>query len=309
MNAQPVTLTFAGIPFGSWTFAFRIWIAVVVALYAGFWLQLDAASSAAITVSILAVPTRGQALEKAAFRLIGTIIGVAASIVLVAIFSQTRDLLLVAFAGWVGVCIYAAGLWDGNRAYAAVLSGYTVALVAITQIDTPHQVFYTGVQRGAAIAVGIGALAFVNDLLVAPDRHPDLAAQLGHLHRRVRDYAKAIVQHSTRDAMTGVQLMREIAALRSEITSLATESSSGAARSAAARSTVVALIAELHAMRLLNALPAASESAIQYGLISALEHSGHEHSAIAQPYPLAPLTGRSRNCCDTTAKCAILSPR
>jgi uncharacterized membrane protein YccC len=218
-----------------------------VALYTGFWLQLDEVSSSAITVAILAVPTRGQALEKAAFRLIGTIIGVAASIVMVAMLSQTRDLLLVAFAGWVGVCIYAAGLGNGNRAYAAVLWGYTVALVAITQIDTPHQVFDTGVQRGAAIAVGISALAFVNDLLVAPDRHAGLAAQITHLHRRVRDYAKAIVQHSTSDATTAVHLMREIVALRSEITSLATESSSGAARSVAARSTIVALIAELHA--------------------------------------------------------------
>jgi uncharacterized membrane protein YccC len=286
-NAQPVTLTFAGIPFGSWTFAFRTWIAVVVALYTGFWLQLDEASSSAITVAILAVPTRGQALEKAAFRLIGTIIGVAASIVIVAMLSQTRDLLLVAFAGWVGVCIYAAGLGDGNRAYAAVLSGYTVALVAITQIDAPHQVFDTGVQRGAAIAVGIGALAFVNDLLVAPVRHPGLVAQLTHLHRRMHDYAKAIIQHSISDATTAVQLMREITALRSEITSLATESSSGAARSAAARSTVVALIAELHAMRLLTALPATSEAAIQYGLISALEHNEREHSVIAQPCSLA----------------------
>jgi hypothetical protein len=40
-------------------------------------------------------------------------------------------------------------------------------------------------------------------------------------------------------------------------------------------------------MRLLTALPAANESAIQSGLISALEHNGREHSAVARPYPLA----------------------
>ena len=167
-RTAPAPFAFAGMPLASWSLALRIWIAVVVALCAGFWLQLPSASSAAITVAILAVPTRGQALEKAGFRLIGTIIGVAASIVIVGTFSQTRDLLLVAFAGWIGLCVYAAGLWDGNRAYAAVLAGYTVALVAMQQIDTPHQVFDAGVERGAAIAVGIGAIALVNDLLVAP---------------------------------------------------------------------------------------------------------------------------------------------
>lgn len=287
MNAAPGTLAFLGIPLGSWTFSFRVWIAIVAALYAAFWLQLDAASSAAITVAILALPTRGQALEKAAFRLIGTIVGIAASIAIVGMLSQTRDLLLVAFAGWIGVCIYAAGLWDGNRAYAAVLSGYTMALVAMTQIDTPHQVFDTGVQRGAAIAVGIGILALVNDLLAAPDRHPGLAAQLTLLHRRVCDYAKAIVQAPTSDATTAAQLIREIVALRPEITGLATESSSGPARSAAARSTAVSLIAELHAARLLAALPTADETAVQRGSIPAFERGDIEHLAVAQSSTLA----------------------
>lgn len=286
MSGRPIAFSFAGIAFESWAFAFRIWTAIVAALYTGFWLQLDATSSAAITVAILATPTRGEALEKAAFRLIGTIIGVAASIVMVGALSQTRDLLLVAFAVWVGVCFYVAGIWDGNRSYAAVLSGYTVGLVAMTQIDSPNQVFDTGVQRGAAIAVGVGALALVNDLLAAPDRHPRLAAQLTHLHRLVRDYAKIIIQHPTSDATAAILLMREITALRSEITSLATESSSGPARGAAARSTVVALIAELHAARLLSILPAAGELAIQDYLISALEPSDDKQPAAAQPFPL-----------------------
>jgi uncharacterized membrane protein YccC len=133
------TSRFAGFPLPSWAFAVRIWIAVVVALYAAFWLQLDSASSAAVCVGILAFPTRGQALEKAGYRFLATVIGVVASIAIVGTFSQARDLLLLAFAAWVGLCIYAAGLSDGNRAYAAVLAGYTVAIVAIQQqLDTPH---------------------------------------------------------------------------------------------------------------------------------------------------------------------------
>lgn len=290
-RVPPTPFSFAGIAFESWAFAFRIWIAIVVALYIEFWLQLDAASSGAVTVAILALPTRGEALEKAAFRLIGTIIGVAASIVMVGLLSQTRDLLLVAFAGWIGLCFYAAGVLDGNRSYAAVLSGYTVGLIAITQLDSPNHTFETGVQRGAAIAVGIGALALVNDLLAAPDRHPRLAAQLTDLHRRVRDYAKLTAQHSAGDATAASSLMHEITVLRSEITSLATESSSGSARGAAARSMAVALVAELHAARLLNVLAAASESAIQDHVISALEPSNDRHLAVVHLFPSGELIG------------------
>src|ERR1700749_3621154 len=94
-------LTFAAFPLASWAFAFRVWIAVVLALYAAFWLQLEAASSAAVGVGVLAFPTRGQALEKAGFRFLATALGVAVSIALAGAFSQARDLLLVAFAAWI----------------------------------------------------------------------------------------------------------------------------------------------------------------------------------------------------------------
>jgi len=258
MSTATITppLTFAGAPASAWAFGIRIWIAVVVALAASFWLELEAPSSAAVTVAILAAPTRGAALEKAYYRLIATFIGVTAAIAITGLFSQARDLLLLAFAGWIGLCVYAAGLMDGNRAYAAVLSGYTVALVAIQQIDTPEHTFETGVARGAAIAVGIAAIALVNDLLAAPDSFPQLASKLAALHRRVRDYAKPGRRDEVTDVATAAGLLRDVAALRPEIASLGAESASGPMRSAAARSTAVALVAEVYAARALKAVDA-----------------------------------------------------
>jgi hypothetical protein len=46
------TVTIAGFPLSAWAFALRIWAAMMVGLYAAFWLQLESASSAAITVGI-----------------------------------------------------------------------------------------------------------------------------------------------------------------------------------------------------------------------------------------------------------------
>jgi uncharacterized membrane protein YccC len=261
-----------------WAFGIRIWVAVVVALAASFWLELESPSSAAITVAILAAPTRGQALEKACYRLMATVIGVIAAIAITGLFSQARDLLLAAFAGWIGLCVYAAGLLDGNRAYAAVLSGYTVAIVGIAQIDAPQRVFESGMARGAAIVVGIVAIAVVNDLLAAPDSCPQLASRLSALHRRVRDYAKPPLRDKTADAATAAALLRDIAALHPEMTGLAAESTSGSVRSAAARSTAVALVAEVCAARALNMLPAAADPAFREMMTSTLD-SGAERSA------------------------------
>jgi len=255
--AEPSPLIFAGLPANSWAFAVRIWLACLLALYASFWLQLESPSSAAITVAILAFPTRGQALDKAGFRLLATIIGVAASIAIAGFFSQTDALLLAVFSVWVGLCVYAAAMLDGNRAYAAALCCITVALIVIQQIDSPQQVFPTGVARGAALAIGVLAYALVNDVLAVPDYYPVLATRLGALHRQIMSYLESAISRDAISAATTAGVLRDIAALRPEIATLTTESSSGTARSAAARSAMVDLVTELFLVRALAALPAA----------------------------------------------------
>jgi len=250
---QPFTV--ANIPLSSWSFAIRVWLAMILALFVSFWLQLEAPASAAVTVGILAEPTRGQALDKAGFRLFGTIVGVTASIAITGLFSQARDLILAAFAVWIGICVFVANLLDGYRAYAAVLSGYTVAIIATQQIDTPQHVFESGMARGAAIAVGILSMAVVNTLMYTPDRHPRLMMQLAAFRRRVREYASAAFLGEPGNSTTFLTLLREIVALRPEIASMTLESSSGSVRSVAARSAAVGLVAELQAARILNSGP------------------------------------------------------
>jgi uncharacterized membrane protein YccC len=295
--ATPFAFRLAGLPVSSWGFAVRLWIAVTISLLTSFWLQLEAPSSAALTVLILAEPTRGQALSKAGWRLIATIIGVAASIAIVGFLNQSGDLILAAFAAWLGLCVYAAGLLDGYRAYAAVLSGYTVALIAVQQIDSPQRVFESGMSRGAAIAVGVLSVTFVNSLLLAPDRYPRLMVQLAAIHRRIREYAKAVIRDEVTDA-TAASLMREIVAFHPEIASLATETSSGSLRGAAARSTMVALVAELHAVRALAALPVTADPAFRERLTSVLDRDDDEPSSIS---PVGHAIDSAKNLTDAMA--------
>jgi uncharacterized membrane protein YccC len=271
-----------GFPVASWAFAIRIWVAAVVALYVSFWLELESPSSAILTVAILAEPTRGQALEKAAFRLIATIVGIAASIIITGIFSQTRDLLLIAFAVWLGFCVYVSGLLDGNRAYAAVLSGYTIAFLAVQQIDNPVHLFESSMARGAAIIIGIMSMTFVNDVLSAPDRHPRLAAQLAEIHRRIRASAKAMLLGAIIKPVTYGALIAEIVALRPEIASLAIESSDGSARRAAAHNAAVALVTKLHAVRALSVLSPISDQAACEAALRVLEPGDSEGTTAAE---------------------------
>src|SRR6266851_1792172 len=270
MQSVSRTITIAGFPLSTWAFALRIWVAMMVALYAAFWLQLESASSAAVTVGILSLQTRGQTYHKAAYRILATVVGVIASIVIAGLFAQSRSLFVIGFAGWLGLCVYAGGLLDGNRAYSAILSGYTVALVAMTQIDSPQNIFSAGVNRGAAIVVGIAALALISELFAAPNVHTGLSDKLIAAHRRVRAFALAILREETADPIQSANLLREITALHPDITALVAESSSGGARAAAARSAAVALVAEVRAAGALASLPANTLPALRRALGEAL---------------------------------------
>ena len=242
--------SFAGAPLRSWLFAFRIWAATMLALAAAFWLQIDGAASAATCVAILAMQTRGQAYQKALYRFIGTVVGAAAAVAITGLFSQTRDLFVVAFAAWVALSVFVAGLLDGNRAYGAQLSGYTVAIIAVQLIDSPQQVFLTSLNRGAAITVGIVAIALVNDLLAAPDVREGLARRLEALRVRVRAAAASRRDDDAagRDA-TAARLLADLAALHPDITALPAESIGGGARGAAARRAAFGLVREIFAFR------------------------------------------------------------
>src|SRR5712672_649163 len=212
--------TIAGFPLSAWAFALRIWAAMMVALYAAFWLQLESASSAAVTVGVLALRTRGQVYHKAVYLVLATIVGVVASFVIAGLFPQSRELFVIGFAGWLGLCVCVGGLLDGNKAYGAMLSGYTVALVAVTQIDSPQNIFSAGINRGAAILIGIAALALISELFAVPNVHTGLSGKLIAVHRRVRAFALAILRGETVDPIQSANLLRGITALHPDITAL-----------------------------------------------------------------------------------------
>jgi uncharacterized membrane protein YccC len=269
---------FAGFPLSAWTFALRTWAAMMLALYVAFWLQLENAWLGAVTVGILSLQTRGQAYQKAVYRLLMTVVGVVVSIVIAGLFAQARDLFVIAYASWLGLCVYVGGLLGGNQAAGVVLAGFTVAFVAVTQIDSPQNIFMTGVDRGAVITVGIAALALVNDVFLAPNLHTILSAKFAGVHQRVRTFALAILRGESADPIQSANLLREITALHPDVSALVIESSAGGARGAAARIASVALVAEASAAGALASLPAATLPSLRSSLARALVNASGEDS-------------------------------
>ena len=126
-----------------------------VALYAAFVLQLDNPGWAGTSAAIVAQPILGASMRKAVFRLVGTAIGAAMSVVLTAIFPQDRLGFLLAVAVWCGACSFVSTVLRNFAAYAAMLAGYTLVIIAASSIPNPDHVFTLAVERASEITLGI----------------------------------------------------------------------------------------------------------------------------------------------------------
>ncbi|MBD8908204.1 fusaric acid resistance protein [Methylorubrum zatmanii] len=237
----------------AWAFALRIWLAMILALYAAFWLQLDSASSAAVCVAILAQPKRGQALSKAGYRFLGTLVGGIVAIVLMGLFGQDRVLLLVGFACWLGLCVFVAQFLQDTRAYGAMLSGYTVAIVAIAHIDAPQTTFDAAIGRIAAITVGIVAITFINDALASPSTWHSLLPRLTEAQAAAKAFARESLTAGDPGPERTAALIGRIAPMRADANAIAGELDDGVHRAAGARSAIAALYVLAAASRALTA--------------------------------------------------------
>jgi uncharacterized membrane protein YccC len=171
-------------------FGLRLWASVCLALYVAFWLELDNAQWAGTSAAIVCQPHLGASLRKGWFRMIGTVVGAVAIVVLTASFPQDRAPFLVGLALWGAGCALVATLLRNFAAYSAALAGYTVAIIASDQLGAtggPNgQAFMLAVFRASEICIGIVSAGVV---LAGTD--------LGGARRRVATLFAAIAAEIT----------------------------------------------------------------------------------------------------------------
>ena len=140
-------------------FGLRLWASVCLALHVAFWLELDDAFWAGATAALVCQPHLGASLRKGWYRMIGTVVGAVAIVVLTACFPQDRSLFLVGLALWGAACTLVATLLRNFAAYSAALAGFTAAIIARDQLGAtggPNgQAFMLAVTRVSEICIGI----------------------------------------------------------------------------------------------------------------------------------------------------------
>src|SRR5260221_7830632 len=170
-------------------FGLRLWAAVVLALYIAFWLELDNAYWAGTSAAIVCQPSLGASLRKASFRMIGTVVGAAAIVVLTACFPQSRIGFLMGLAAWGAACGFVATILRNFASYGAALAGFTGVVIPSDLIGATGgangEAFTLALTRVSEICIGIvcaGIVVAGTDLGRARDQ---LAAQFATLSAEV----------------------------------------------------------------------------------------------------------------------------
>jgi uncharacterized membrane protein YccC len=140
-------------------FGLRLWASVCLALYVAFWLELDTPSWAGTTAAVVCRPHLGASLRKGLYRLVGTVVGAIAIVVMTGCLPQNRAAFFFVLALWGAGCALLATLLRNFASYSAALAGYTAAIIASDQLGVVGglngQAFMLAVHRASEICIGI----------------------------------------------------------------------------------------------------------------------------------------------------------
>ncbi|WP_180008048.1 MULTISPECIES: FUSC family protein [unclassified Acinetobacter] len=150
-----------------WIFATKTFIAGMLALYVAFVLNLAYPIWAIGTVFVIANPYSGMTSSKSLYRVLGTFLGAAVSVVALPHLIHMPVLFTVFLAVWVGFCLYLSLLDRTPRSYVSMLAGYTTVIICFNVvyfIDTAS-IFDMALGRFLEITVGVVCSAIVTTTL------------------------------------------------------------------------------------------------------------------------------------------------
>jgi uncharacterized membrane protein YccC len=193
-------------------FAAKTTASALIALLVAFTFNLDQPQWALLTVFIVAQPQSGLVLAKSFYRIIGTLLGAAVALLLVALFAQERVLFLGALAFWIALCTFSSQYARNFAAYSFVLSGYTVAIVGIPGALAAENAFYVATARVTEIILGIIVTATVSHIVLPSSLGASLRQAVAGVRTRLADYAVALFDAGDA-ARLRVQLLGEAIAI------------------------------------------------------------------------------------------------
>ncbi len=159
-------------------FSLKTFAGAMLALYVALRFGLEKPYWAMGTAYIVSQPLSGALSSKSAYRAAGTVLGALMALVSVPALVNAPELLSLALALWVGLCLTISLLDRTPRSYVFMLAGYTAAIIGFPSVADPSAVFETAVARVEEILLGITCTGLVGHLVFPRHVGPVIAGRM-----------------------------------------------------------------------------------------------------------------------------------
>ena len=188
-------------------FALKTFAASILALVIALAMDLPRPYWAMATVYITSQPLAGATSSKAFFRVMGTLVGATMTVALVPNLIDAPELLCLAIALWVGLCLYLSLLDGTPRSYVFMLAGYTVALIGFPSVSEPAAIFDTAVARLEEISLGIICASLVSTIVFPRSVAPAVAHRVDSWLAGARGLSESVLlREGTSETRRGKRL-------------------------------------------------------------------------------------------------------
>jgi hypothetical protein len=136
-------------------FSLKCYAAAMLALFVALSIGLERPYWAFLTSYIVAQPLAGAVISKAVFRVIGTFVGAMFAVAIVPPLVNAPELLSLAMALWLALCVFVSLLDRTPRSYMFVLAGYSACLIVFPDVNAPETIFTVATLRVQEITIGI----------------------------------------------------------------------------------------------------------------------------------------------------------
>lgn len=145
----------------------RLALAAVLAFSIASIFHVDNAFWAAMPVFVVTQPRRGLVFERAVFRIIGSIAGIAAGLGILKTGGGPWE--MMALLGlWVAVNAFLVHMLRGVHGYGAMLSGISASIVVLPSLFHPETAFALAVSRAECTLIGVLCVTLVVGLFTPP---------------------------------------------------------------------------------------------------------------------------------------------
>lgn len=146
-------------------YVIKLTIAALLAMSISMFFNLSSPQTSVFTVFIVMQIHSGLVFSKSFYRFLGTLIGFIISLLLVSAFSQDRFWFMGFFTFWIAICAAAGFKYRNFISYGFVLSGYTVALIVLPNMENPLGIYGFAIERISEVVVGLLCASVVSEVI------------------------------------------------------------------------------------------------------------------------------------------------